>query len=207
MGRMMAALYDRMMQGTEEACLGEWRTGLVGELRGEVLEVGAGTGLNLPLYPASVTRLVMSEPDPHMRLKLARKAASAPGPRVEVIDASLEELPVSADSFDVVVATLVLCSVPDLDQALAEIYRVLRPGGKFVFLEHVAAEDRPRRLKWQHRVEPFWKWFAGNCHLTRSTEAAIASAGFEIDEIDRESMRRSMPLVEATIRGVAIKVS
>lgn len=207
MGRMMAALYDRMMQGTEEACLGEWRTGLVGELRGEVLEVGAGTGLNLPLYPASVTRLVMSEPDPHMRLKLARKAASAPGPRVEVTDASLEELPVPADSFDVVVATLVLCSVPDLDQALAEIYRVLRPGGKFVFLEHVAAEDRPRRLKWQHRVEPFWKWFAGNCHLTRSTEAAIASAGFEIDEIDRESMRRSMPLVEATIRGVAIKVS
>ena len=207
MGRMMAALYDRMMRGTEEACLGEWRTGLVGDLEGEVLEVGAGTGLNLPLYPASVTRLVMSEPDPHMRLKLERKAASEPGPRVEVIDASLEELPVSADSFDVVVATLVLCSVPDLDQALAEIYRVLRPGGKFVFLEHVAAEDRPRRLKWQHRVEPFWKWFAGNCHLTRSTEAAIAAAGFEIDDIERDSMRRSMPLVEATIRGVATKVS
>lgn len=205
MGRMMAALYDRMMQGTEEACLGEWRTGLVGELRGEVLEVGAGTGLNLPLYPASVTRLVMSEPDPHMRLKLARKAASAPGPRVEVTDASLEELPVPADSFDVVVATLVLCSVPDLDQALAEIYRVLRPGGKFVFLEHVAAEDRPRRLKWQHRVEPFWKWFAGNCHLTRRTEAAIAAAGFEIDEIARESMRKAWSLVRPTIRGVAIK--
>lgn len=207
MGRMMAALYDRMMQGTEKACLGEWRTGLVGELGGEVLEVGAGTGLNLPLYPASVARLVMSEPDPHMRQKLARKSASAPGRRVEVIDASLEELPVPAESFDVVVATLVLCSVPNLDEALAEIYRVLRPGGKFVFLEHVAAEDRPRRLKWQHRVEPFWKWFAGNCHLTRRTEAAIAAAGFELDEIARESMRKAWSLVRPTIRGVAIKAS
>jgi len=207
MGRMMAAMYDRMMKGTEEACLEEWRIGLVRDLEGEVLEVGAGTGLNLPLYPASVTRLVMSEPDPHMRQKLAQKAAADTGRSAEVIDASLEELPVPAGSFDAVVATLVLCSVPSLERSVAEIHRVLRPGGKFVFLEHVAAEDRPRRLKWQHRVEPFWKWFAGNCHLTRSTEAAIAAAGFEFDRIEHESMRKSMPLVEATIRGVAIKAS
>jgi ubiquinone/menaquinone biosynthesis C-methylase UbiE len=206
MARMMAALYDRMMRGTEEACLAEWRAGLIGDLEGEVLEVGAGTGLNLPFYPATVTRLVLSEPDPHMRNKLAQKALAETTTRVEVSHASLGKLPVPSDSFDAVVSTLVLCSVPSLDEALAEIHRVLKPGGKFVFLEHVAAEGRARRLKWQHRVEPFWKWFAGNCHLTRRTEAAIVAAGFELDGIKHESMRKSMPLVEATIRGVAIKV-
>ena len=205
MGRMMAAMYDRTMRGTEEACLNEWRGTLLRGLEGDVLEVGAGTGLNLPLYPTTVTRLVMSEPDPHMRQRLARKAATETVAQVEVSDATLENLPMPAESFDAVVSTLVLCSVPGLDAAVAEIYRVLRPGGKFVFLEHVAAEDRPRRLKWQRRVEPFWKWFAGNCHLTRITEAAIAAAGFEFDEIERESMRKAMPLVRPTIRGVAVK--
>jgi ubiquinone/menaquinone biosynthesis C-methylase UbiE len=204
---MMAAMYDWAMQGTEDACLREWRAGLVGDLKGEVLEVGAGTGLNLPLYPATVTRLVMSEPDPHMRHKLAQKAATETAGHVEVSDATLDGLPMPAESFDAVVATLVLCSVPDLDSAVAEIHRVLRPGGRFVFLEHVAAEDRPRRLKWQQRVEPFWKWFAGNCHLTRSTEAAIVAAGFELEEIERESMRKALPLVRPTIRGVAVRVS
>jgi len=206
MARMMAAMYDRMMQGTEEACLAEWRAGLVGDLEGEVLEVGAGTGLNLPFYPATVTRLVLSEPDPHMRNKLAQRAATETTAGVEVSDASVEELLVPSDSLDAVVSTLVLCSVPDLAEALAEIHRVLKPGGKFVFLEHVAAEGRPRRLKWQHRVEPFWKWFAGNCHLTRRTEAAIVAAGFEFDWIEHESMRKAWPLVRGTIRGVAVKV-
>lgn len=204
MGRMMAALYDRTMKATEEACLEEWRIGLVSDLEGEVLEVGAGTGLNLPFYPTSVTRLVLSEPDRHMRQKLAEKAAQS-AVRVEVSDATLETLPMEGESFDAVVSTLVLCSVPELEKALTEIRRVLRPGGKFVFLEHVAAEDRPRRLKWQHRAEPFWKWFAGNCHLTRRTEAAIVAAGFELDEITRESMRKAMPVVRPTIRGVAVK--
>ena len=205
MGRMMAALYDRTMRATEDACLRDWRAGLVADLKGEILEVGSGTGLNLPFYPSAVTRLVMSEPDPHMRQKLLQKVANQPAGRVEVSDAGLDRLPMAEGSFDAVVSTLVLCSVPDLDGAIAEVRRVLRPGGRFVFLEHVAADDRPNRLKWQRRVEPFWKWFAGGCHLTRRTEAAIAAAGFEFGRLDHESMRKAWPLVRPTILGVAIK--
>lgn len=205
MGRMMAGMYDWAMRGTEEACLREWRMGLLGDLEGEVLEVGAGTGLNLPFYSAAVTRLVMSEPDLHMRQKLEEKVAVRDRAGIEVLDATLEALPVPASSFDAVVGTLVLCSVPRLDGALAEIYRVLRPGGSFLFLEHVAAEDRPRRLRWQRRMEPVWKRFAGNCHLTRRTADAIVAAGFEIRTMERESMRKSMPVVRPTIRGAAVK--
>jgi ubiquinone/menaquinone biosynthesis C-methylase UbiE len=205
-GRMIAAMYDWAMRSTEEACLQEWRAGLVRELEGEVLEVGAGTGLNLPLYPSSVSRLVLSEPDPHMRAKLAEKAAVAGADRnIELSEATLEALPMTDESFDAVVATLVLCSVPRLDGALAEIYRVLRPGGSFLFLEHVAAENRPRRLRWQRRVEPVWKFLAGNCHLTRRTADSIVAAGFEIRDIKRESMRKAWPLVRPTIRGMAVK--
>jgi len=201
----MAAVYDRYTQGSELACLRYWRAELLRELTGQVLEVGAGTGLNLPYYPAALTRLVLSEPDLHMRRKLAEKARGQSRDQVEIVDASLEALSLPDDTFDAVVATLVLCSVPRLDRAVAEIYRVLKPGGRFVFLEHVAAEDRPRRLAWQHRVEPFWRAISGNCHLTRRTGDAIATAGFTMVAIKRESMRKAWPLVRPTIRGVALK--
>lgn len=205
MGRLIAAFYDRLTQSSEAACLQQWRAELLCDLSGHVLEVGAGTGLNLPYYPQTVSRLVLSEPDPHMRSKLVQKARAQHRDGSEVLDGSLEGLPHAAGTFDAVVATLVLCSVPRLDQALKEIHRVLKPGGRFVFLEHVAAEDRPRRLRWQHRVEPIWKRLAGNCHLTRRTGAAILATGFEIVQIKRESMRKAWPLVRPTIRGVAVK--
>ena len=205
MGRLIAAVYDRLTQASEAACLQQWRAELLCDLAGQVLEVGAGTGLNIAHYPPTVSRLVLSEPDPHMRRKLSQKARAQHWEHAEVLDASLEELPLPDEAFDAVVGTLVLCSVPRLDQALAEIYRVLKPGGRFVFLEHVAAEDRPGRLKWQRRVEPFWKRLSGNCHLTRSTGDAIVAAGFAIVDIKRESMRKAWPLVRPTIRGVALK--
>jgi len=205
MGRLIAALYDRLTQGSEVACLRQWRAELLGDLTGHVLEVGAGTGLNLAHYPRTLSRLVLSEPDRHMRSKLAQKARARHGAEPEILDGSLEALPHPAAHFDAVVATLVLCSVPRLDQALDEIFRVLKPGGRFVFLEHVAAEDRPGRLRWQHRVEPIWKRLAGNCHLTRRTGAAILAAGFAIARLERESMRKAWPLVRPTIRGVAVK--
>ncbi|HSG81313.1 MAG TPA: class I SAM-dependent methyltransferase [Gemmatimonadota bacterium] len=205
MGRLTAALYDRFTRGSEVACLREWRAALLGNLNGEVLEVGAGTGLNLPFYPPVLTRLVLSEPDPHMRHELAKKVRASNTPRAELLDASLDDLRVPAESFDVVVGTLVLCSVPRLDAALAEIRRVLRPRGRFVFLEHVAAEDRPRRLRWQRRVEPVWIRLSGGCHLTRRTADAIVTAGFAIADIRRESMRKAWPLVRPTIRGAAVK--
>lgn len=205
MGRLTAALYDRFMQGSEEACLGQWRAELLADLTGHVLEVGAGTGLNLAHYPRTLSRLVLSEPDPHMRRKLAEKVRAQHWDRGEVLDGSLEALPHPAETFDAVVGTLVLCSVPRPDHALQEIYRVLRPGGRFVFLEHVAAEDRPGRLRWQRRIEPVWKRLAGNCHLTRRTGDAILAAGFALVEIRRESMRKAWPVVRPTIRGVAVR--
>jgi ubiquinone/menaquinone biosynthesis C-methylase UbiE len=178
---------------------------LLSDLAGEVLEVGAGTGLNIPYYPPALSRLVLSDPDPHMRRQLVQKARAHRWDRAAILDASLEALPLPDDAFDAIVGTLVLCSVPRLDHALAEIHRVLKPGGRFVFLEHVAVEDRPHRLKWQHRVEPLWKRLAGNCHLTRRTGDAIQAAGFAIVNIKRESMRKAWPLVRPTIRGVALK--
>lgn len=202
---MTAVLYDRFTQASELACLQEWRAALLRDLAGEVLEVGTGTGLNLPFYPRALTRLVLSEPDPHMRRELSRKIRARHVERVEVLDASLDDLRLPDEAFDVVVGTLVLCSVPRLDRALAEIRRVLKPRGRFVFLEHVAAENRPRRLRWQHRIEPFWKRMSDGCHLTRRTADAIAAAGFAIETIQRESMRKAWPLVRPTIRGVAVK--
>ena len=205
MGRLIAAVYDRLTQASEVACLQQWRAELLRDLTGAVLEVGAGTGLNLPFYPPALTRLVLSEPDAHMRRKLSQKARAQNWGRAEVLDASLEDLPIPDDAFDAVVGTLVLCSVARLDHALAQIRRVLKPRGRFVFLEHVAAEDRPRRLRWQHRLEPLWKRLSGNCHLTRRTADAIVAGGFAIVHIRRESMRKAWPLVRPTIRGIAVK--
>jgi ubiquinone/menaquinone biosynthesis C-methylase UbiE len=205
MSWLMAALYDRFMRQSEAACLDRWRAELLRDLSGNVLEIGAGTGATLAHYPRAVTRLVLCEPDRHMRRRLElRSAALRPG-RTEVADCSIDALPMPAESFDAVVSSLVLCSVPDQRAALAEVHRVLKPGGRLVFLEHVAADGNPRRLKWQRRVEPVWKHLMGNCHLTRRTEAAIAAAGFRIERIERESIRKAMPLVRPSVRGVARK--
>ena len=205
MSRLFAALYDRLTLPSEVACLQGWRSELLRGLQGTVLEVGAGTGLNVPHYPAGLSRLVLSEPDPHMRRQLERRTRDYAQSPTELLTASLVALPLADESFDAVVGTLVLCSVPKVEVALAEILRVLKPGGHFVFLEHVAAEQRPSRLRWQRVVEPVWKRIAGNCHLTRRTEAAIRASGFDGVECRRESMRKAMPLVRPTIRGYALK--
>ncbi len=136
---------------------------------------------------------------------LARLRPRAPS-HAEVLSAPCESLPFPDATFDAVVATLLLCSVPDPARALAEIHRVLRPGGAFVFLEHVAAaDDAPSRLAWQHRIEPFWKHIAGNCHLTRHTGDTIREAGFVVEQETRESMRKAMPWFRPSIRGLARK--
>jgi ubiquinone/menaquinone biosynthesis C-methylase UbiE len=201
MSWLMAAVYDGMMRGSEEACLGPWRAELLRELSGSVLEVGAGTGATLALYPKTVSRIVMCEPDPHMRRKLEAKRPA----NVEISGASVEKLSFEKESFDAVVCSLVLCSVRDPQAALAQIRRVLKPGGRLVFLEHVAADGKPNRLKWQRRIEPVWKHLMGNCHLTRRTEAAIEAAGFRIERIQRESMRKALPVCRPSIRGIARK--
>lgn len=185
----------------------DWRRDLLAGLTGDVLELGAGTGLNLAHYPSTVERLVLLEPDRHMRAKLEARLAGEPPPfPVEVRTGDATGLPFDDASFDAVVSTLVLCSVPDQEAALREAHRVLRSGGRFVFLEHVAATEKPKRHTWQRRVEPVWKRLAGNCHLTRETLVAIERAGFDVDS-RRESMRKAAPLVRTTERGVATKAA
>lgn len=203
MSRFLAWIYDPFMRGSEEASLRAWRAELVGALAGDVLEIGAGTGANLPLYPP-LARLVLAEPEPHMRARLRDRVRALGRAGVELCDADAAALPFAADSFDAVVCTLVLCSVPDPARVLDEIRRVLRPGGRLVFLEHVESE-RPARARWQARLEPLWRRVAGNCHLTRRTAVLIAAAGFVIERQQRQSARRALPIVRESVRGTARK--
>src|SRR5438045_2861428 len=124
--RLFAACYDRVSKGSEEAGLREERRQLLAAAEGATLEIGAGTGLNLAHYPAAVTRLVLAEPDEHMRRRLARRMAEA-RPSAEIVEAGVERLPFPDASFDTVVVTFVLCSVPEQKAALAEVARVLKP--------------------------------------------------------------------------------
>lgn len=191
------------MAPTESACLRDWRRTLFRPLVGDVLEVGAGTGVNLEHYGPDVRRLVLSEPEPSMRARLTVRVAR--DARVEVSNSDAAHLRFDAASFDIVVSTLVLCSVPDPMAALADIHRVLRPGGQLVFIEHVAAEEGTSRLRWQYRVEPVWKWFADGCRLTRRTDRLIEQAGFSLENVTRQSMRKALPIVRPSVRGVARK--
>jgi ubiquinone/menaquinone biosynthesis C-methylase UbiE len=199
-----AYFYDRLLLPAEKACLKDWRRDLLKNVYGDVLEIGAGTGLNLEHYPGAVGSLVLSEPDKHMREQLKQKLPAINQP-VKVSTGTAEEIDAENESYDFVVASLVCCSVINLESALLEIRRVLKPGGRLVFLEHVAAQAGTKRRRWQNLIDPFWRRLAGNCHLNRETESAILAAGFEILEIKRESMRKAMPVVRPTIRGIAVK--
>lgn len=205
MSFLTAFFYDRVMAGTEEACLKKWRNGLLEQVSGEVLEVGAGTGANIGFYTRNVTRLVLSEPDKHMRKRLQQQAQSNSLKNTRIIGGSAEKIESEDESFDCVVTTLVCCSVANLETSLKEFHRVLKPGGNFVFLEHVAAADGTSRRRWQNRINPLWKTFMGNCHLNRETEQAIVATGFDIIQIERESMRKAPSIVRPTIRGLARK--
>src|ERR671920_754723 len=174
---VFAALYDLMGASMQRKWMGGRRRRLLAGARGAVLEIGGGTGANLAHY-RDVERVVVAEPDPFMRRRLARKLEDARVP-VEVSAARAEELPFPDGSFDTVVSTLVLCTVPDQEAALDEVRRVLRPGGRLLFIEHVRAAEPMAR--WQDRLEPRWSRLLGGSHPNRDTFAAIEEAGFEIE--------------------------
>jgi ubiquinone/menaquinone biosynthesis C-methylase UbiE len=185
---IFAALYDPIGVSAERRWMGERRRRLFAGVRGAVLEIGGGTGANLAHY-WNVDRVTIAEPDPFMRNKIGPKLEDARVP-VEVSAAGAEALPFPEGSFEPVVSTLVLCTVPDQEAALDAVRRVLRPGGRLLFIEHVRAAEPVAR--WQDRLEPLWRRLLGGCHPNRDTVAAIEEARFEIEMF--ESFYPSDPL-------------
>lgn len=168
----------------QRAGVDQHRRALLAGLEGHVLEVGAGNGLNFPHYPPEVTRVVALEPEPGLRARAESAEHTAPVP-LEVVDGSAEHIPAPDASFDAAVACLVLCSVADQAQALAEIRRVLRPGGRLRFFEHVRAGS-PRMRRVQRVLDAtVWPRLCGGCHTGRDTTAAMTTAGFTLTDVDR----------------------
>jgi SAM-dependent methyltransferase len=203
-GRTFSAMYDRGFKGAEDAGLREMRRQLLTQARGRVLELGAGTGLNLEHYPEGIESLTLVEPDPHMTKQLREKLEqSGRSAEVSVVEAPGENLPFADDSFDTVTVTLVLCTVPDQAAALAETARILKPGGKLLFVEHVRAKD-PALARWQDRLHGPWKFFADGCHCNRDTLAGIEAAGFTVESATDDEMPQAPPLIRPLIRGSAV---
>lgn len=200
-GRAFAALYDRGLRATEENGLREMRRELLSEASGRTIDLGAGTGANLGLFPQAVTELVLAEPDPHMLKQLREKSGS--GRDVEIVQASAQELPFPNDSFDTAVFTLVLCTVPDPAAALAEATRVLRPGGKLLFIEHVRAGETGL-AGWQDRLERPWRFLADGCHCNRDTVAEIEASALTLERVEQGQLPKAPPIVRPLVHGSAV---
>ncbi|MBS2533053.1 class I SAM-dependent methyltransferase [Catenulispora sp. NF23] len=182
---VFARIYARYAgPALERAGIGAHRDRLLATLTGEVIEIGAGNGLNFPHYPTSVTRVAAVEPEPDLRTLAKHAAHSAPVP-VEVLEGRAEALPFPDGSFDAAVLCLVLCSVAHQDIALQEISRVLRPNGTLHFFEHVRSDSAALSRVQRALDATIWPLLAGGCHTARDSAAAITTAGFTITELDR----------------------
>lgn len=203
-GRGFTALYDRLLNGAEEAGLREMRRRALSAARGRTVDVGAGTGANLDLYPDAVDELLLAEPDPHMLRRLRPRATGLATP-AKVLAAPAESLPLEDASVDTVAFTLVLCTVPDPVAALKEASRVLRPGGQLLFLEHVRSGD-PGSARWQDRLEAPWKFFADGCRCNRDTLATIETLeGLNLETHEPAEMPKSPPIIRPMVIGTAIR--
>jgi SAM-dependent methyltransferase len=183
--RWFAALYDVMGGPIERGPLGRRRAALIRPLSGQVLDLGAGSGANFPLYSPSA-HVVAVEPDPYMLRRALRRRALTSSGRLDLCQAVGEALPFRDTSFDAVVATLVLCTVADPEQTLHEVRRVLRPGGHLYFLEHVRADGLLGRV--QDAIRPLWSYFGGGCVVNRRTEATLRRVGFTVERLTRARM-------------------
>ncbi|MET0899648.1 MAG: class I SAM-dependent methyltransferase [Mycobacterium sp.] len=198
--RLMAVLYDPFVWLGEIEGMRRRRRTLLAGARGHVVEIGAGTGLNVAHYPNTVRELVLVEPEPGMRSKLARRLVRHQR-TAQILDAPAERLPLADDSVDTVVSTLVLCTVADPDRALREIARVLRPAGQLLFIEHVRATSRLAAACQDRLVRP-WRGFAGGCVCNRQTVPLLQACGFTV-EADNGVWRGMPPIVHPLTMGKA----
>jgi ubiquinone/menaquinone biosynthesis C-methylase UbiE len=198
--KIFAATYDRMVRRSNEAGVGAMRHGLLAEAGGAVLEIGTGTGLNLPHYDGKVESLVLTEPEPAMLRRLQKKAREQ-APHAKILRAPAEDLPFEDDSFDTVVSTLVLCGVDDQARSLREMRRVLRPGGRLLFIEHVRSDDPglarfQDRMNWLNRLVVF-------CDCNRPTLTTIEATGFTVSELERTILPKAPKFARPLIVGSA----
>jgi SAM-dependent methyltransferase len=169
-----------------------FRERVIGAAEGRVLEIGVGSGMNLPFYRPPVREVLALEPAPRL-LNMARSASHVTGLPVSFLEASAEAIPLDKSSVDTVVTTWTLCSIPQAATALAEMRRVLRPGGKLLFVEHGLAPDEAVR-RWQHRLTPAWRYISGGCHLNRPIRSMIEGTGFRVERIETGYMPGPKPM-------------
>jgi ubiquinone/menaquinone biosynthesis C-methylase UbiE len=202
-GRVFAAGYEHVLAPSERAGLADRRRALLADARGRLLEVGPGPGMNLPHYrPAQIEELVLAEPEEPMARRLERRVAEH-GLPARVVRVPAEALPFDDGSFDAVVCTFVLCTVPEPEAALRELRRVLRPGGALLLIEHVRSESA-RLARWQDRLEAPWRWFAHGCHCNRRTADTLARSAFTVDRLEPGEVPKASPLVRPMISGRAV---
>jgi ubiquinone/menaquinone biosynthesis C-methylase UbiE len=199
--RVFAEFYDRMLAAAEKAGLADRRKELVSQARGDVLEIGAGTGLNLEYYGSDLASLTLTEPSEPMADRL-RERADESDLKAEVVIVGAEKLPFDDDTFDTVVSTLVLCTVDDPEASVAEIRRVLRPGGQLLFIEHVRNEDHKSAV-WQDRLEKPWKAVGNGCRCNRDTAQTITDTGLAIESLDHGKFSPAPPIIQPLIQGSA----
>lgn len=200
-GRVFAAVYDRMSAASERDGLRAHRIALLTDATGDVLEVGGGTGANLPFYGDRVRSLTITEPEKPMVRRLERRIRDLSSD-AKLLRAPAEDLPFEDASFDVVVSTLVLCTVDDQPRALRELRRVLRPGGRLLFMEHVRSDD-PKLARWQDRMLPLNVRIACGCHCNRPTLDSIRGAGFELTRLERDTLKHAPPFLRPLVVGAA----
>jgi ubiquinone/menaquinone biosynthesis C-methylase UbiE len=206
-GRLFAAAYDSLiMAPVQERGFADRRAALAGQAHGRTVEIGAGTGLNLEHYTDAVDDLTLTEPGPHMAKRLEARVAASGRRTTRVVQAGGESLPFADDSFDTALATLVLCTAPDPAAVLEEIARVLRPGGRFLFIEHVRSHD-PGTARWQDRLVRVWPYLADGCHCNRDTQATIAASPLTLADVESGKLNGAPPVVKPLIVGSATAAS
>jgi ubiquinone/menaquinone biosynthesis C-methylase UbiE len=205
--RLFARWYPWVCGISERAGQREVRRDLIAGAKGRTLEIGAGSGLNLPHYTSAVGELVVSEPSPHMHRHLRELLDNDPPPvsSWELVQCGAEELPFDDASFDTVVGAYVFCTIPDPDAALAELARVLKPGGQYIFLEHVHAGEGTVLGRIQDAIEIPHTYIAAGCHPNRRMDELLERSPLRIERLVRGSMPRAVPTVRPTVRGSAVR--